>query len=422
MKQASLHSTPDNSTPPGRAPIRIERTVAITPSARLTQVLGMFDVELPMLSTQCWEVDFQLPREWNIGVIIGPSGCGKTTIARELFGACFAGDFKWSPTRSIVDGFPPDLSVKQIADLLCSVGFSSPPAWVRPFGCLSNGQQFRVNLARTLAEAMVDGHMKVVDEYSSVVDRTVARIGSAAVARTVRKHKLRFVAVTCHYDVLDWLEPDWVYDVAAGSMIDNRGLKIEDSRDNPRSALNAPPPSILSSLSPSRERLWRWRRPPIELEIVRSDRSAWQRFKPHHYLSGALHPSSACYVALLDHQPAAFTAVLPFPHPTRIGWREHRTVCLPDFQGVGIGNAVSEFIAAVYRATGKPYFSATSHPAMIHHRARSPLWRMIRKPGLNRRQRNALMWKTVAAERITCAFEFTGPPRFNDARRFKLID
>ena len=81
-------------------------------------------------------------------------------------------------------------------------------------------------------------------------------------------------------------------------------------------------------------------------------------------------------------QPAAFTAVLSFPHPTKPAWREHRTVCLPDFRGVGIGNAMSEFVASLFVATGKPHVSATSHPAMIRHRGRSPLWRMTRKPGL----------------------------------------
>jgi hypothetical protein len=36
--------------------------------------------------------------------------------------------------------------------------------------------------------------------------------------------------------------------------------------------------------------------------------------------------------------------------------------CLPDFQGVGIDNAMSEFVASLFVATGKPHFSSTSHP------------------------------------------------------------
>jgi ABC-type polar amino acid transport system ATPase subunit/GNAT superfamily N-acetyltransferase len=356
--------------------------------------------------------------ELEIDVIVGPSGSGKSTIARELFGQYLAHDYQWPTNKSILDGFPLTITVKAVTGLLSSVGFSSPPAWIRPFHCLSNGQQFRVSLARTLAEALVDGQIKVVDEYSSVVDRTVARIGSAAVAKTVRKHNLQFIAVTCHYDVLDWLEPDWVYDVASATMIEDRRSRIEDQKaaDSQSSILDPRP------VASDRECLRRWSRPQIEMEIIRTDRSAWPRFKPHHYLSGNLNPAAACYVCLVEDQPAAFTAVLPFPHPTHSGWREHRTVCLPDFQGVGIGNAMSEFIASLYKATGKPYTSTTSHPAMIYHRARSPLWRMTRKPGLTggAGKRFSMMRKTAAIDRLTAGFAYIGPPRPDEARKFGL--
>ena len=309
------------------------------------------------------------------------------------------------------------LPVREIVGLLSSVGFSSPPAWIRPFGVLSNGQQFRVTLARTLADAMVDNLPKLVDEYSSVVDRTVARIGSAAVAKTVRRHHLQFIAVTCHYDVLDWLEPDWVYEPHANCLTVQNDKVTRWQGDK----VKEPAPHVtLSSPSSSREGVQRWKRPDIQLEILRTDRSAWPLFKPHHYLSGNLNPSAACFAALVDGQPAAFTAVLPFPHPTRPGWREHRTVCLPDFQGVGIGNAISEFIASLYRATGKPYTSTTSHPAMIRHRAKSKLWRMSRAPGLvgGHGKRFNLMRKTSAIDRLTAGFEYVGPPRHAEAAAF----
>src|SRR5207247_1429153 len=91
------------------------------------------------------------------------------------------------------------------------VGFSSPPAWLRPFHVLSTGEQFRASLARLLAYAP---ELVVMDEYTSVVDRTVAQIGSADLAKTVRSRGQRFVAVTCHEDVEAWLQPDWVYRAA----------------------------------------------------------------------------------------------------------------------------------------------------------------------------------------------------------------
>ncbi len=52
----------------------------------------------------------------------------------------------------------------------------------------------------------------VFDEFTSVVDREVAKVGSYAVSKAVRRQPgKQFIAVTCHYDVVDWLEPDWVF-------------------------------------------------------------------------------------------------------------------------------------------------------------------------------------------------------------------
>src|SRR5262249_24441579 len=160
-----------------------------------------------------------------------------------------------------VDGFPADLGIKDIAGLLCSVGFSSPPSWLKPFRVLSNGEQFRVNVARTLAE---HPDLAVVDEFTSVVDRAVAKVASAAVQKAVRRRGQKFIAVTCHHDVAEWLEPDWFYQPATGEFVAGRLL----------------------------------RRPPLELEVVRVHRSAWKLFKPHHYLTGRQHPAAYCFMAL----------------------------------------------------------------------------------------------------------------------------
>jgi hypothetical protein len=128
-------------------------------------------------------------------------------------------------------------------------------------------------------------------------------------------------------------------------------------------------------------------------------------------------------MGLINGEPAAFTAVLPFPHPKVPGWREHRTVCLPDFQGVGIGNAMSPYVASLYAASGKPYTSATSHPSMIKHRLKSPLWKCIRRPGFNSAPgAKSLrgMRDTAAIDRLTASFRYVGPARPSEAAAFGL--
>ncbi|MEV1247900.1 hypothetical protein [Nonomuraea sp. NPDC049750] len=65
------------------------------------------------------------------------------------------------------------MSIKDIVALLGAVGLSSPPAWLRPYRTLSNGEAFRASIARALAES---GDLVVIDEFTSVVDRQVAKV------------------------------------------------------------------------------------------------------------------------------------------------------------------------------------------------------------------------------------------------------
>ncbi len=321
--------------------IDLVRATPIVRTPRLMQMEGMFDVPPSQRSEERWTVDLDLPDDWNVGVIVGPSGAGKSTVARELFADALVDTWDWPGDKSVLDGFPADMSIKDIVALLSSVGFSSPPSWVRPFHVLSNGEQFRVNLARTLAEKP---DLAVVDEFTSVVDRTVAQIGSAAVAKTVRRRGQQFIAVSCHYDILDWLEPDWVYEPHTGHL--ERGRLRQ--------------------------------RPPIDLEISRADRSAWQLFRKHHYLDTALQSNAQCYVAFWQDRPVAFAAASVFPHPKAKNiMREHRLVCLPDYQGVGIGNALSAWMGSMYRAQGRRYRSISTHPSVNNSRAKSSLWRRV---------------------------------------------
>lgn len=372
----------------------VTRSVDVERTGRVMQLEGLFELPPTERSEKTWDVELPIDdEEWQIGLVVGPSGCGKSTIARELFGEELVDAWDWPDDKAVVDGFPESASLADdVVPLLSSVGFSSPPSWLRPFRCLSNGEQFRANLARTLVEKP---ELAVVDEFTSVVDRTVAKIGSAAVAKTVRRRGGRFVAVTCHYDVADWLDPDWIFDPA--------------------------------------ENAFQWRRerrgrPPVHVEILRVRRAAWQLFEHHHYLSSDLHRSAKCFLARVDGRPAAFSAWISFPHPKRPGWREHRTVCLPDFQGIGLGNALSEFAAGCMKAAvgdgpnpTKAILSTTSNPAMVRHRTRSPLWRMHRKPGrVPKPSARAKMRKTNSWTRLTAGFEYIGPARPRDARELGI--
>jgi GNAT superfamily N-acetyltransferase len=300
----------------------------------------------------------------------------RDAASRRSRGIC--GRRRWEQRRpadgAVLDGFPEEVSIKDIAALLSAVGFASPPAWLRPYQVLSTGQQFRASLARLLATGLqgrASGTPLVFDEYTSVVDRTVAQLGSAALAKAVRQRGLQFVAVTCHEDVEAWLQPDWVYRPA--------------------------------------EQTFTWRclqrRPSIELGLVRCQSSAWPLFAAHHYLSAALSPAAVCFLASWGARPVAFSAWLPFFGGGPPARREHRTVTLPDYQGVGIGAAVSAAVAGLWKALGFRATSTTTHPGLIQARLRSPHWRLTRAPGLAGRGDVIKHART----RLTAGFEYIGP-------------
>ena len=99
-------------------------------------------------------------------------------------------------------------------------------------------------------------------------------------------------------------------------------------------------------------------------------------FKRHHYLSGDLNNASTCYVATYNDNPIAFVALLALPgRDVKHAWREHRVVVLPDYQGMGIGNKLSETIAQAYIEKGCRYFCKTSNPRMGVHRDNSKVWK-----------------------------------------------
>ncbi len=230
-------------------------------------------------------------------------------------------------------------------------------------------------------------HVAVIDEFTSVVDRTAAKVGSFAAAKAARRFGIKLVAITCHDDVEQWLLPDWTYRPAE--------LRWE------RGSLQ--------------------RRPPIQLQLHRTSTAAWRFFKHHHYLTGEINKAATCWVAFADlgegPRLAAFFAVLPFfgkLKDSRHAKRGHRTVCLPDFQGLGIGDHVGRVIASMWKGLGFRSFSTSGHPAVMHMRLRAkgedgkPLYKVNQMPKFTVRGHHTVD-RTRATNRKIATFEYIGP-------------
>ncbi len=105
-------------------------------------------------------------------------------------------------------------------------------------------------------------------------------------------------------------------------------------------------------------------------------KEVWPLFAPHHYLTGKYAGHRAFLAVLEDGTPVAFTSSISFPHAkVKHGRREHRTVVLPDFQGLGLGVRLSEWLGEWHLRQGHRFYSRTTHPRMGAYREASPLWR-----------------------------------------------
>lgn len=160
-----------------------------------------------------------IPKDFRIGVIIGSSGSGKSTLLKEF------GQEEtpiWLKERAIISHFiNPDDAINRLS----AVGLNTVPSWYRPYHVLSNGEKFRADLAMKIKDGAV------IDEYTSVVDRNVAKAASVALSRYVNKNNIKNIVLsTCHRDILEWLEPDWIIDTDLGEYTEGFFLSDQKSR------------------------------------------------------------------------------------------------------------------------------------------------------------------------------------------------
>lgn len=356
----------------------------VSDSVRARQLEGIFDV--PYRETQDLRLSGDLPIDdapWNVGLIVGPSGSGKTRIAHNVFGAACEPPLTWG-AASVIDDFAASATVEAISHVCSAVGFNTITAWLRPYAVLSNGEQFRAQLARRLLE---QGDPIVVDEFSSVVDRQVAQIASHAVQKHVRAHDRKFVAVACHYDIVDWLQPDWVFEPASGTFT---------------------------------RRLLR-RRPALDVEVRRVPYDAWRVFAPFHYLTAELNRNARCFALFVADRIAAFAGMLHRPHPkVRDIYGLSRLVTLPDFQGLGLAFVLCDALAAAYKSLGYRYHTYPAHPALIRAFDRSPNYALKKVPGMYIENRSKTGTVSPSLSRPCAVFQYVGAS-MSDAKAARAL-
>ena len=291
------------------------------------------------------EADVDLDGDWQIGVVVGPSGSGKSSIGKIIFGEDLIHDYTkgWAPDKPIIDEIAPDGDFNEVTGALANVGLGDVPTWLRPFRVLSNGEQFRAGLARLIVSRP---DRVVVDEFTSVVDRQIARIGSQAFQKAWRRTNPagKVVLLTPHYDILDWVQPDWVFDTK--TKVFERGRRRQ--------------------------------RPTIKLEVRKVNGSYWRYFKPHYYLDLPMPPAAEYFVGTVDGELACHVAVSPRFEVN--GYRATRLVTMPEWQGAGVGwkflNWVAQYHLDGHGRKGRKYptYFHTSHPQLCMALRRAKTW------------------------------------------------
>ena len=351
--------------------------------------------DLTIDDTSCVEIPNHIHleniKDWNVGIICGASGSGKSTILKELGGGQI-NVAKFDNTKALISNFD-NMTPQEATMLLSSMGLASVPTWIRPYNVLSNGEKYRAELAKIVSEAKND--IILIDEYTSVVDRNVAMSMSNALQKYIRKHNKKIILATCHYDIFEWIRPDWIYDL-------NKGGAFE------------------------RCDYLRREQPKIELQVYRTTNDTWGWFKKHHYMTQDLNKACACFVFTWNNRIVGFYSVLPFPNGSiSKGVRGHRLVVLPDFQGFGIGSKISEFIAGIYKSKGYTLYCKTINPRLGKYREnKKTLWKPSSTNGKKASEREVSKEHNMMGglTRPSYCHQYIGNPIFGFEDLLKPID
>ena len=316
----------------------------VSTSFRCQKAADSLDIDTNKKSEHKLTINADLTTDFSVGLIIGASGSGKTTLAKEIYGN--------EPFKKIIvdelpiiEQFPENMNYSDCAEILNGVGLSSVPCWIRPVYTLSNGQKSRAEVALYLAQSC---KTIVIDEWTSVVDRTVGKAMSDNIQKTIRRGNKQIILISCHYDVLEWLNPCWVIDCNKQEFIDRR---------------------------------WLWqnyqRKEKLEFQIRRVSRKSWSMFSKYHYLSERLPGGTIETFGLFlgDDQIGfqCFANYVPYRKNSfkKMQMHSNRTVIHPDYMGFGLGmimvNELSALLCEKYDIRAKfssmpMYKSRLKHP------------------------------------------------------------
>lgn len=362
-----------------------ELTLEAKPSRsfRCQKAANSLDINIAEKLRHEFKVEADLETVYNVGLIVGASGSGKTTLAREIWGKdCFKELLNLK--RTVIDQFPEGVSYDDCANMLAGVGLTAVPCWIRPAVTLSNGQRCRAEIALQMARD-VDG-VVAIDEWTSVVDRTVAKVMSHCIQKHARKTGKRIVLMSCHYDVMEWLNPDWIIDCNKQKYVERRRLRSGFERSE-----------------------------KLQFDIREVDRSSWRYFSKYHYLSERLPGGHIETFGLFCGEDQIGFQCFANYTPHRPGTVEimhsNRTVIHPDYAGMGLGIMVINKTSAIMKGRGYRVMAKFSSVPIFKSMSKQEEWRFLKEDRKFKTVVGGLMERRGGFRRDvrTFNFDYVGP-------------
>jgi len=304
--------------------IEIKLQSEIFNNFRCKMAADSLDIDVKKKSVHHLKIEnINIPNEWNVAVIYGASGSGKTTLAKHIFGEnCFKTII--NDEIPIINQLDEKLDYNSCANILNGIGLTSVVCWIRPVKTLSNGQRARAEAALLMTQ---ENEISIIDEWTSVVDRTVAKVMSFCVQKYARKHNKKLILLSCHNDIIEWVKPDWIIDCNKQEFI------LPKSKD-----------------------FFFTEREKINFTIRKVGRESWKYFSKYHYLSERL-PGGQIYTFGLFYKEnqigfQCFANYVPYKKNYKKIYHFNRTVIHPDYVGLGLGiqliNLTSDYMMKYY--------------------------------------------------------------------------
>ena len=176
----------------------ILKEIEVKENFKNNQIKSVFDIQENKITHKATHNLFfdEMPN-WNIGVITGLSGAGKSTLAKEIakqYNIKVIEKNEWNDD-SIINNFKGNIN--EVLDFLTKVGLNTQPSYLKPYNILSNGEKMRCDVAK----AIFENDFVIIDEFTSVVDRHIAKIICMCIKKLLNKYtNKKIIFVSCHKD------------------------------------------------------------------------------------------------------------------------------------------------------------------------------------------------------------------------------